>query len=353
VQVTNDVTYTATFVEYTKDAKIEDYLPEGMTQSQLNNAIEDYIKKQATVNPQANVNEKELQKYISSYLKTDVGQKMVRDYMKKYAQSYMKTYQKQMASKMKSQMSSYMKKYMQNYMKKYMSKLKGSMNMNLSKDQLQVLLAQMSDTTPTSYDEMLSKLSYYTEGQPSKISIYPNSFDGKEKVDKFINSYNKQVSDDKEKVTYTDLIGVVTKNITSIVDTISYVLIAFVAISLVVSSIMIAIITYISVLERQKEIGILRAIGASKRNISEVFNAETFIIGTLAGIFGIITTELLLIPGNALIYKLTENSSIKAALPIPAAIILILLSIVLTLIGGLIPSRKAAASDPVTALRTE
>ena len=352
VQVTNDVTYTATFVEYTKDAKIEDYLPEGMTQSQLNNAIEDYIKKQATVNPQANVNEKELQKYISSYLKTDVGQKMVRDYMKKYAQSYMKTYQKQMASKMKSQMSSYMKKYMQNYMKKYMSKLKGSMNMNLSKDQLQVLLAQMSDTTPTSYDEMLSKLSYYTEGQPSKISIYPNSFDGKEKVDKFINSYNKQVSDDKEKVTYTDLIGVVTKNITSIVDTISYVLIAFVAISLVVSSIMIAIITYISVLERTKEIGILRALGASKNGISKIFNAETFIEGLLSGVFGIIVTLLLCIPINAIVKSLVDVDQV-ARLPLEYGVILILISVFLTLVAGFFPSRIAAKKDPVTSLRSE
>jgi ABC-type antimicrobial peptide transport system permease subunit len=159
--------------------------------------------------------------------------------------------------------------------------------------------------------------------------------------------------DEDKVITYTDVVGVLMSSVTDIINAISYVLIAFVAISLVVSSIMIGVITYISVLERQKEIGILRAIGASKRNISEVFNAETFIIGTLAGIFGILTTELLLIPGNALIYKLTENANIRAALPIPAAFILILLSIVLTLIGGLIPSRKAAASDPVTALRTE
>ena len=350
--VNADMTYTAVFVSYTKDAKLEDYLPEGMTKQQLNQAIENYIKKQSTSNPMAKVNEKDLQKYISSYLKTDVGQKMVRNYMSKYAKEYMKKYQKQMASKMKGQMSSYMKKYMQNYMKTYMNKIKGSMKMNLSKDQLQVLLAQMSNSTPTSYEEMLSKLSYYTKGHPSKISIYPNSFDGKEKVDQFINAYNKQVKKEDDKVTYTDLIGVVTKNITSIVDTISYVLIAFVAISLVVSSIMIAIITYISVLERTKEIGILRALGASKNGISKIFNAETFIEGLLSGVFGILVTLLLCIPINAAVKSLVKVDRV-ASLPLQYGLILILISIFLTLLAGFFPSRIAAKKDPVTSLRSE
>ena len=142
-------------------------------------------------------------------------------------------------------------------------------------------------------------------------------------------------------------------SVTTIVDTISYVLIAFVAISLVVSSIMIGVITYISVLERKKEIGILRAIGASKRNVSQVFNAETFIIGLCAGLIGIGLTLLLLIPGNSIIHSVADNAKVNAVLPIVPAIILILLSVVLTLLGGLIPSKKAAKSDPVTALRTE
>ena len=142
-------------------------------------------------------------------------------------------------------------------------------------------------------------------------------------------------------------------SVTTIVDTISYVLIAFVAISLVVSSIMIGVITYISVLERKKEIGILRAIGASKRNVSQVFNAETFIIGLCAGLIGIGLTLLLLIPGNVIIHSVADNAKVNAVLPIVPAIILILLSVVLTLLGGLIPSKKAAKSDPVTALRTE
>ena len=142
-------------------------------------------------------------------------------------------------------------------------------------------------------------------------------------------------------------------SVTDIINAISYVLVAFVAISLVVSSIMIGVITYISVLERKKEIGILRAIGASKRNISEVFNAETFIIGLLAGLIGVGMTELILIPGNILIHHLTDMEEISAYLQPSAAIILVSLSVILTLIGGLIPSKKAAKSDPVTALRTE
>ena len=154
-------------------------------------------------------------------------------------------------------------------------------------------------------------------------------------------------------ISYTDVVGTLMSSVTDIVDTISYVLIAFVAISLVVSSIMIGVITYISVLERKKEIGILRAIGASKRNISQVFNAETFIIGLCAGLIGIGLSLLLLIPGNMIIHHVADNTSVNAVLPPVPAVILIALSVVLTLIGGMIPSKKAAKSDPVTALRTE
>ena len=158
---------------------------------------------------------------------------------------------------------------------------------------------------------------------------------------------------EEQVITYTDVVGTLMSSVTDIVDIISYVLIAFVAISLVVSSIMIGVITYISVLERKKEIGILRAIGASKGNISQVFNAETVIIGLCAGLIGIGLSLLLLIPGNALIHHLAGTNEVSAVLPVLPGIILILLSVVLTLLGGLIPSRKAAKSDPVTALRTE
>ena len=158
---------------------------------------------------------------------------------------------------------------------------------------------------------------------------------------------------EEQVISYTDIVGTLMSSVTDIVDIISYVLIAFVAISLVVSSIMIGVITYISVLERKKEIGILRAIGASKRNVSEVFNAETCIIGFCAGLMGIGITLALLVPGNMLIHRLADTKQVSASLPALPAIVLIGLSVFLTFIGGLIPSRKAAKSDPVTALRNE
>ena len=158
---------------------------------------------------------------------------------------------------------------------------------------------------------------------------------------------------EEQVISYTDVVGTLMSSVTDIVNTISYVLIAFVAISLVVSSIMIGVITYISVLERKKEIGILRAIGASKRNVSQVFNAETFIIGLCAGLIGIGLTLLLLIPGNMIIHAVADNPNVSAVLPVVPALVLIALSVVLTLLGGLIPSKKASKSDPVTALRTE
>ena len=159
--------------------------------------------------------------------------------------------------------------------------------------------------------------------------------------------------EEEKAITYTDMVGTLMSSVTDIVNVISYVLVAFVAISLVVSSIMIGVITYISVLERKKEIGILRAIGASKRNVSQVFNAETFIIGFCAGLMGIVITLLLLIPGNQIIHSIAGRTDINAVLPAGAAVVLIVLSILLTLLGGLIPSKKAAKSDPVTALRPE
>ena len=158
---------------------------------------------------------------------------------------------------------------------------------------------------------------------------------------------------EEQVIAYTDVVGTLMSSVTDIVNVISYVLIAFVAISLVVSSIMIGVITYISVLERRKEIGILRAIGASKRNISEVFNAETCIIGLCAGFIGIGLTILFILPINALIHHLAGIDTINAVLPVLPAFILIILSIILTFIGGLIPSKKAAKSEPVTALRNE
>lgn len=227
--------------------------------------------------------------------------------------------------------------------------------MNMDASQLQEALTSMISSSSSSKESNLSTLGYADVKDPNAIVIYPKDFESKSEIINILDAYNEEMknADEDKVITYTDLVGTLMTSVTDIVNVISYVLIAFVAISLVVSSIMIGVITYISVLERQKEIGILRAIGASKHNISNVFNAETFITGALAGIFGIGITLVLLVPGNALIHSLTGSTLVNASLPISAAIILIVLSIVLTLTGGIIPSRKAAKLDPVKALRTD
>lgn len=187
---------------------------------------------------------------------------------------------------------------------------------------------------------------------PASISIYADSFEDKDAISECIKNYNSG-AEEKNQITYTDYVALLTGSITTIVDVISYVLIAFVAVSLIVSSIMIGIITHISVLERTKEIGILRAMGASKRNISQVFNAETIIIGLFAGILGVGVTALLTIPINSILQNLLGAATLSAALPLSAALLLVVLSMAITVIAGLIPAKKAAKKDPVTALRTE
>ena len=203
-----------------------------------------------------------------------------------------------------------------------------------------------------SYDDNMSAFGLVSTDAPSGINIYADSFADKEAITDCIDDYNSTASEENQ-ISYTDYVGLLMSSVTTIVNVISYVLIAFVAVSLIVSSIMIGIITYISVLERTKEIGILRAIGASKHNISQIFNAETLIIGLCSGLIGIGVTLLLLIPGNAVIHAIVGTNSVNAILPVGSAVLLIALSVVLTLIGGLIPSKKAAKKDPVTALRTE
>ncbi len=201
------------------------------------------------------------------------------------------------------------------------------------------------------YEENLEKLGVSDINLPSSICIYPKDFESKDEIADIINNYNKG-KDDNSKIKYTDYVGLLMSSVTTIINAITYILIAFVSISLIVSSIMIGIITYISVLERTKEIGILRAMGASKRDVSNVFNAETLIIGFTAGAFGIGITLLLLIPINAIIAKITDISGL-AVLPAEGAIALVVISMILTLIAGLIPSRLAAKKDPVISLRTE
>lgn len=225
----------------------------------------------------------------------------------------------------------------------------------LNSDELAELMKAYRDNKNSSYESNLIKLGSIDISSPASISIYPKNFASKNNLIDIIEEYNKTAKDNNKEeniINYTDVIGTMMKSVSQIINTISYVLIAFVAISLVVSSIMIGIITYISVLERTKEIGILRAIGASKKDISLVFNAETLIVGFISGIIGILITILLTLPINSLIHMIT-GVSIITKVPLNAAIILVIISMLLTIGAGLIPSRIASKKDPVVALRTE
>ena len=307
----------------------------------------------------------QLETSISSYMKETMGA---------YTQAISKALEGQIQSAMgqiANQMSTGMETVMERAMTQVGNNLQEALgnamtidadafadafSMNMDEEELTELMMSMQSTGEASYDGNLRTLGYVDFDVPTGISIYPKDFESKEEVVKILDDYNSRMEaegKDEQVITYTDMVGTLMSSVTDIVDIISYVLIAFVAISLVVSSIMIGVITYISVLERKKEIGILRAIGASKGNISQVFNAETFIIGLCAGIIGIGLTLLILIPGNMLIHSLAGTTNINASLPALYAVILILLSVLLTLIGGLIPSKKAAKSDPVAALRSE
>ncbi len=211
---------------------------------------------------------------------------------------------------------------------------------------------KVTEFSSSTYEENLVKFGCLDLDSPSTISLYASSFEKKDIIEEVIAEYNKTVDESKQ-ISYTDYMGIMMSSITTIIDAITYVLIAFVAVSLIVSSIMIGVITLISVQERTKEIGILRALGASKRNVSSMFNAETVIIGFSSGLLGVLITYLLCIPINAILNALTGLSHLKAFLPIQVAIILVAISVLLTLIAGIIPSRSAAKKDPVVALRTE
>jgi len=218
-----------------------------------------------------------------------------------------------------------------------------------------ISLSDLKTVEDATYDDNLVSIGIAYEEDPKIIRIYPKDFESKEKIIDIIEEYNDNVmaaGEEEKEISYTDLVGSMMSSVSSIINSISYVLMAFVAISLVVSSIMIGIITYISVLERTKEIGVLRSIGASKKDISRVFNAETIIIGFVAGLLGIIVTILLNFPVNMIIEHVSGLKDV-AALPVAGAIILVFISVVLTMIGGLIPSRYASKKDPVEALRSE
>lgn len=309
--------------------------------------------------------EKQIENAVESYMKSA---------MDGYTGAISQTMETQISSAMQqvvdqigSAMETAMKKAMENVGSNLETNMKNFMQidpdafadafqMNMSEEDLTELLMSFGTKEDASFDGNLRKLGYADFSTPESIDIYPIDFACKEQVVRILDDYNKKMEregKEEQVITYTDMVGTLMSSVTDIIDTISYVLIAFVAISLIVSSIMIGVITYISVLERKKEIGILRAIGASKGNISQVFNAETVIIGFCAGVIGIGLTLLILIPGNALIHRIADSNEVNAVLPVLPALILILLSIGLTFLGGLIPARKAAKSDPVTALRTE
>lgn len=276
--------------------------------------------------------------------------------MNAYMKQAMGAYAKSFGNAFETQIGQNLQSVMTDAMKIDTDAVAKAFQFNMTEDDLTELMMSMSGTASATYDSNLQKLGYADFTKPSEIDIYPKDFESKEQVVDYLDRYNKKMEKagkDEQVISYTDVVGTLMSSVTDIVNTISYVLIAFVAISLVVSSIMIGVITYISVLERKKEIGILRAIGASKRNVSQVFNAETFIIGLCAGLIGIGLTLLLLLPGNMIIHAVADNSNVNAVLPVIPALVLIALSVVLTLLGGLIPSKKASKSDPVTALRTE
>ena len=294
--------------------------------------------------------------------------------MESYSSQISETLQAQLGSAMQTAMTELMTQMSQNIqsqMQQSFSQLGSQMEsalkidatafqkaiqFNMSEDDLTDLMKSAMLSSNATYDSNLQTLGYADLDAPSQIKIYPQGFDHKASVVAKLDAYNdnmrSQGADDKV-IQYTDVVGTLMTSVTEIINMISNMLVAFVSISLVVSSIMIGVITYISVLERRKEIGILRAIGASKRNISEVFNAETFIIGLCSGVMGVVLSEILLIPGNMLIQKISNGTNVVARLPLNAALVLIVLATVLTILGGFIPAKGASRSDPVKALRSE
>ena len=275
----------------------------------------------------------------------------------------MNTAMQQMGTRISQQMESAIQKniaqlgsQMENALKIDASAFQNAIHMNMTQEELAELMKSSMLSSTSTYDGNLQSLGYADLDDPSTISIYPKDFDCKALIVDALDAYNASAEangEDDKVVRYTDVVGTLMTSVTKIINMISNMLVAFVSISLVVSSIMIGIITYISVLERRKEIGILRAIGASKRNISEVFNAETFIIGLCSGLMGIGLSRLLLIPGNMLIQKIAVGTSVVAVLPWKAAVVLVALATVLTILGGFIPAKTASRSDPVKALRAE
>lgn len=357
--------------------KIQEFIQENgsltITQKQLEELMREILEGyEKHVNDNELVSVEDLNKYILEYMNSEEAKKIITNsiskiitsqnlekqiniIMKEYMQNVMGTFSKSLQKQMTSNIQK-LSKSLTNAISIDENAFMGAFKMKMNDKELAELFNSLMSKEDVTYEGNLKKLNYANLDNPSEISIYPKDFEGNKAITNLLNDYNIRMEESGQEdkvISYADMVGSLMSSITTIVDTISYVLIAFVAISLVVSSIMIGVITYISVLERKKEIGILRAMGASKQNISQVFDAETIIIGGLAGIIGIGITLILIIPINKIIAILSNGVNVKASLPFIAGIILIVLSIVLTLIGGIIPSKKAAKEDPVLALRSE
>lgn len=299
---------------------------------------------------------------LQGMVDTNAIEAQVASALQGYVQTTMTTYMNQMTDAVQKQVTSALQTSM-NQMAANMANamhideeaFKNAFQFNMDEKELTELMMSLMSTEETSADNNLKKLGYADPAKPSSIDLYPIDFESKEHITDILDAYNDRMKADGQEdkvITYTDFVGTLMSSVTDIVNMISYVLVAFVAISLVVSSIMIGVITYISVLERKKEIGILRSIGASKGDISRVFNAETLIVGFVAGAIGISITALACIPANAIVYANFDVANV-AQLPWQAAVILVGISMLLTFLAGLIPSSAASRKDPVEALRSE
>ena len=285
---------------------------------------------------QAGLEESDVDEYLTSMSDEELRELFTQMAAEQFKAQYAAQVQEQMAGMESSQMAAALDAALPDY----------------TTEQCAQYYEEVLTFSDSTYEENLTELGYVNLEDPASINLYASSFENKDVIEQAIAGYNQSV-DDLEQIQYTDYIGLMLSSVTSIINAITYVLIAFVAVSLVVSSIMIGVITLISVQERTKEIGILRAIGASKKNVSRMFNAETLIIGFTSGALGVVVTWLLCFPINSILHSLTGIQTLNAYLPPQVALVLVLISMALTLFSGIIPSRSAAKKDPVVALRTE
>ena len=341
------------YANYEKEKEQNEKNDNGSVQNLINEITEKDVNNIAkSVTENSAINREKLEEFIDAYIDNPVIQKTADAMAKDMLESFTKKY-------VLNRVGAFMGTLSQNIGQGFnvdAEKIASAFQMNMSEEELTRIVNAMLSKTETTAKTNLKTFGYQDKDEPTYISFYFRSFDGKEHFKSFIEEYNNAVKsngkEDKE-INYTDTTGILMESVKTIVNAVTYVLIAFISISLVVSSIMIGVITYISVYERTKEIGILRAIGASKHNISSIFNAETFIIGLLSGLFGIGITYSLIPIINAVLHHFAGNIPLRATFYPQNAIVLVILSIILTLLGGLIPAKAASKKDPVIALRTE